>query len=981
MHSTSSSATASSGHGARYVSQVKEEVSGEDSSDSEDGEKIMPWEESSPELDRVRQEGDVKSESLDQSETGAGQGHVAAGLEGTVEANADGPPPDVKGTLSGSSQAHSEFAHDELDWSDTNYPATPDVGLPSHIGHDQESAEAAYTSGALHHLAPDVGLPSHIGHDPESAEAAYMSGASPHLAPDIGLPSHIGHDPESAEAAYMSSASPHVAPDAGLPSHIGHDSESAEAAYTSGASPHVAPDVGLLGHIGHDPESAEAEHISAASPHVAPDVGLLGHIGHDPESAEAAYMSSASPHVAPDVGLLGHIGHDPESAGAAYKSSASPHITSDVGLSSHIGHDPGSAAEAAYSSFASHHFASPNVGTYGDFGHSELELLPVDVDQGDLKDVAKGGLKATVLSLPAFESENEMHSHQEGNTPPAKEVQDIGSVSYPKSPSFERGSNAAPSTPSKVANAPQPASPSFNWFVSPGSEANKSSDLTNLRADDHSQFHCDGSEVDSSPSPRARTASMSRPRPPLDDSFIDASLSGPIVLTSSNKPSYDMSGMSSTDHLDRNAALRRPSVSMWTTVVETDVPGDTGPYASTYLVDTANAHLPQDEHLRYHYDAVDSSEHARYSAEYDAPPYISVGEDLDSMSYKFVEGNNFENSPSQASSISDNSRHLSVWAKFFENAIGMKNRNREDIPSDYEYDEWPEPLDDEEHDHLMDTVISRRYLIEDSKSTFLLSKALLLAIVKCDNGATRSLLSLGADPHFKDDMLRSPLHIAAKNSTAEIVSLLCDANSDLEARDMLGRTPLHVASMFDNAEVTRYLLESAASVDATDHQNNTPLHLSCRHGSLVCASLLLKYGASLGLKNKKRLNAMGEAKSALQRGEGSKDLIDYLREAYLEIHGSNVKLPSERISKWGPPIKGEAAEDTWVQETPQRRRSLSNSKRVVEFEVSPDGRARPRLKSVETSYVSSDADYEEEDEEESNTGQNVLAQVGISRRI
>ena len=593
-------------------------------------------------------------------------------------------------------------------------------------------------------------------------------------------------------------------------------------------------------------------------------------------------------------------------------------------------------------------------------------------------DVPKQSLSGT--SIPAgsgdkfhvskpSETDSTIENFTSGNgLTPAVHPDDRGS------PRFEQQPDNAPTTPLIGRDPVDPNSPTFKWFISPSPET-RHLNSSEFQESESTLLAENSADLRNHSISRRSSVSIPRLRLPLDDSFIDSSLPGPIVMAATEQPivpsqtPLERSLIEAAEPGIGDHPTRRSSISMWTTMVE-DTSSLGNPHSSALHGDTFYEGSYQDFYDGGYYD------YTGYSSDYITSITPTVEEHLLS---KNTEELGFENSPSEGSSLSDNSRHLGVWAKFFENAMAAKNGARNILPADYEYDDWPEPLDDSEHDHLMELVISRRFNVGDSKISYIHSKALQLAIVKCDAESTRSLLTLGADPNYTDDLLRTPLHIAAKNSTAEVVSLLADANADLDAKDMLERTPLHVSCIFNNEQVTRYLLESAASTSATDHQGNTPLHLSCRYCALQCTRLLIQYGASLDLKNKKRLNAMGEAKLALQRGESTQEIIDFLRDAYLRMHGKPGQLQSERLSKWGPSTANIGETEDFIKlETPQRRLSLSKTGKEVEFEVSPDGRTRPRLQYVQTSAsrnVDDDDDDQEYADEDREGDPNFLAQV------
>lgn len=57
--------------------------------------------------------------------------------------------------------------------------------------------------------------------------------------------------------------------------------------------------------------------------------------------------------------------------------------------------------------------------------------------------------------------------------------------------------------------------------------------------------------------------------------------------------------------------------------------------------------------------------------------------------------------------------------------------------------------------------------------------------------------------------------------------------------------PLHVATEQEHREIVQLLLQTGSHVNAVDRINRTPLMLAARGGQMSIASLLLQHGASL----------------------------------------------------------------------------------------------------------------------------------------
>jgi ankyrin repeat protein len=93
---------------------------------------------------------------------------------------------------------------------------------------------------------------------------------------------------------------------------------------------------------------------------------------------------------------------------------------------------------------------------------------------------------------------------------------------------------------------------------------------------------------------------------------------------------------------------------------------------------------------------------------------------------------------------------------------------------------------------------------------------------------------------------RTPLHWAARASSAGAVKLLLDNGADIEARGKYQNTPLLVAVEHMEPDVTRLLLERGAYVEARGDCKLTPLAMASGFdGVLSIMRLLLQFGADV----------------------------------------------------------------------------------------------------------------------------------------
>uniref|UniRef100_A0A7S4BH63 Uncharacterized protein n=1 Tax=Chrysotila carterae TaxID=13221 RepID=A0A7S4BH63_CHRCT len=115
------------------------------------------------------------------------------------------------------------------------------------------------------------------------------------------------------------------------------------------------------------------------------------------------------------------------------------------------------------------------------------------------------------------------------------------------------------------------------------------------------------------------------------------------------------------------------------------------------------------------------------------------------------------------------------------------------------------------------------------------------------------LASMGLQPDVNellDGTTGRPLHLAARNASAEVVrtlvqSGLCNCN----ALDVHGRTALHLAAVRGAPDVMFELLSDPAGltyVDEPDGEGRSALQLAVHAGNWECAKLLVSRGASVG---------------------------------------------------------------------------------------------------------------------------------------
>lgn len=104
----------------------------------------------------------------------------------------------------------------------------------------------------------------------------------------------------------------------------------------------------------------------------------------------------------------------------------------------------------------------------------------------------------------------------------------------------------------------------------------------------------------------------------------------------------------------------------------------------------------------------------------------------------------------------------------------------------------------------------------------------------------RRLAIAGArfDLYGQNDGL-TPLHLAARDGKAKVVTAMVAAGAPLEVRGGIDATPLHVAAECGREEVCRVLLQAGADLRAVNGRGLTPMALAGRigWGGVVCVFL------------------------------------------------------------------------------------------------------------------------------------------------
>ena len=148
---------------------------------------------------------------------------------------------------------------------------------------------------------------------------------------------------------------------------------------------------------------------------------------------------------------------------------------------------------------------------------------------------------------------------------------------------------------------------------------------------------------------------------------------------------------------------------------------------------------------------------------------------------------------------------------------------------------------------LSDTV--KRILRSAGKTNFenvrtLGQRPLHLAAREGSGAVSSLLIERGADVNARDRNKDgaydwSPLHYAIWFDAPAVAALLIDAGSNVNAGNRHGMTPLHYASKKNSATAVRELIRNGAHVMAKTSAGWTPLHIAAEHNAADAAKLLI----------------------------------------------------------------------------------------------------------------------------------------------
>lgn len=159
---------------------------------------------------------------------------------------------------------------------------------------------------------------------------------------------------------------------------------------------------------------------------------------------------------------------------------------------------------------------------------------------------------------------------------------------------------------------------------------------------------------------------------------------------------------------------------------------------------------------------------------------------------------------------------------------------------------------------------------------------LILASKYKSTEVIKTLIRAGAKINARNNNGRTALHYAAKFNGADEVSTLVSAGADIHARDHGEITPLNLAALSNGKSVIKTLIRAGANIHARDERGETPLHYALHGNAKNIVRLLILSGASLADTSYLGTNALHAA--ARSREAERENLIEYLINQGLDIN-------------------------------------------------------------------------------------------------
>jgi ankyrin repeat protein len=185
-----------------------------------------------------------------------------------------------------------------------------------------------------------------------------------------------------------------------------------------------------------------------------------------------------------------------------------------------------------------------------------------------------------------------------------------------------------------------------------------------------------------------------------------------------------------------------------------------------------------------------------------------------------------------------------------------------------------------EIDPGLNFLYSEAGLVYVEKSDLKLGRtALMWAARNGHADIVRLLVNSGSNVNAKDKVGLTPLMLAVINGHVEVVRILLGAKANVQAKERNGSTALIFAVESQNPQIVHELLAAGADANSKSKQGQTPLMIAARKGDPELIQELLKAGAD------PKVQAQGRYKPTALGNALSKPSREYTGEQLLDLGG------------------------------------------------------------------------------------------------
>ncbi|MDH5763425.1 MAG: ankyrin repeat domain-containing protein [Nitrospinota bacterium] len=149
-----------------------------------------------------------------------------------------------------------------------------------------------------------------------------------------------------------------------------------------------------------------------------------------------------------------------------------------------------------------------------------------------------------------------------------------------------------------------------------------------------------------------------------------------------------------------------------------------------------------------------------------------------------------------------------------------------------------------EEPQIAESLIKKGAQVNPAKGPF----PLMGAVREGHARVARVLLNHQASVHGPVNAPKSPLHLAAEKGDLKMVHLLLAYNADPNRLDRFGKSPVYYSAYHGNISVLDALIQHGVNVNQKIPEG-TLLHLAAEQGHTRTASVLIRRGARLDMKN------------------------------------------------------------------------------------------------------------------------------------